>query len=130
MAFNFKKIFENPSFREALKKAVGQAETAAPARALIKGSGMASIAKNARALAAGQKIDRARPEKPASGSRMGAGIREVAQKVRDMGNKKTAAESVVESATKMKKGGMADKSGRAMKRRTADTKGRAMRKGK
>ena len=30
----------------------------------------------------------------------------------------------------MKKGGMADKSGRAMKRKTADTKGRAMKKGK
>lgn len=30
----------------------------------------------------------------------------------------------------MKKGGMADKEGRAMKRKTADTKGRAMKKGK
>jgi hypothetical protein len=31
---------------------------------------------------------------------------------------------------KFKKGGMADKSGRAMTRKTADTKGRAMKKGK
>lgn len=123
MALSFKKLLQNPAVIAAFKKAAGEAGAGTPAKA-TKGPGLSGLGRIMRGEA------QARPEKPASGSRMGAGIREVAQKVRDMGNKKTVAESTVESATKMKKGGMADKSGRAMKRRTADTKGRAMRKGK
>ena len=104
MAFNFKKFFQNPEVMSVFKKAVTQA--------------------------AGEGVTRARSERPAREPNLASGVRKAIEKARGMGNKKTVAESTVESATKMKKGGMADKSGRAMKRRTADTKGRAMRKGK
>jgi hypothetical protein len=43
---------------------------------------------------------------------------------------KTVAARAAGKPVAMEKGGMADKSGRAMKRKTADTKGRAMKKGK
>jgi len=43
---------------------------------------------------------------------------------------KKVPEFAADGIGKMKKGGMMDKEGRALKRKTADAKGRAMKKGK
>jgi hypothetical protein len=50
-------------------------------------------------------------------------------KLEEEGKLKNVAEKTVASATGMKRGGAVDKMGRAVKRKTADVKGRAM-KGK
>lgn len=58
------------------------------------------------------------------------GLRGIMKNIKDSkreGTKKNVAESTVDSATAMKKGGPVNKMGRAVKRKTADVKGRAMR---
>ena len=68
-----------------------------------------------------------------SGSRASSNPKGLAGKVvkalGEEGKLKNVAEKTVASATGMKKGGSVDKMGRAVKRKTADVKGRAM-KGK
>ena len=68
-----------------------------------------------------------------SGSRASSNPKGLAGKVvkalGEEGKLKNVAEKMVASATGMKKGGSVDKMGRAVKRKTADVKGRAM-KGK
>ena len=49
-------------------------------------------------------------------------------KLKEEGKLKNVAEKAVASATGMKKGGGVDKMGRAVKRKTADVKGRAMKR--
>jgi hypothetical protein len=57
------------------------------------------------------------------------GMGKLISKLQDEGKFKNVAEKTVASATRMKRGGAVDKMGRAVKRKTADVKGRAM-KGK
>ena len=103
MAFNsiIKRLVADPDFQSIFKKAAGTAVKRVAEKAeKVPGRTMAG------SIARGLK-----------------GATKVANKI------KNPAEDVVESATKMKKGGAVDKMGRAVKRKTADVKGRAM-KGK
>ena len=122
MAFSslIKRLTANPAFLKAVEKAAAPAEK--------PGAGAISQTKrgiaNVKRFAKGEKLERAPREAPAGGT--GFGFKAVKKAV---GRIKNPAEGAVESATKMKKGGAVDKMGRAVKRKTADVKGRAM-KGK
>jgi hypothetical protein len=99
-----KRMMESPEF----KRAMGQSGAA-------KGTGPSAGDMKAAEMVAEKKGPLKTMNKPRRGFR---------------NIKQAAAAAMAAKPAGMKKGGMADKSGRAMTRKTADTKGRAMKKGK
>jgi hypothetical protein len=111
-----RKITSRPAFKAAMAKAA-QNVSSAPAKAAAeeapRGGGLRKIvSKVAAAVKAAQASKAPEQAPPTNLKGVGGRLKKV---MRGM---------------KFKEGGMADKSGRAMKRKTADTKGRAMKKGK
>ena len=91
----------------------------APARRNTLVSGLKKAAKRAAEVGAAARSQEApAPRRPFAAKGIAGAIKTVAEKIKEG------------KLQGMKKGGIADKSGRAMKRKTADTKGRAMKKGK
>jgi hypothetical protein len=122
-----RKFANNPGFKAAMSKAAQNAQSAPAGEAAATGGRRLKGITTAAAAAMRKAQEQEAEEAPRRG-----GLKRMASKIAAAKNAKNNPDlaKTLPQLPKFKKGGMADKSGRAMKSKTADAKGRAMKKGK